>query len=239
MKRKIILLATTLMIFSSPCQAFSEEKVLRYDIVHGLLGEIGESSLIIRRDLGRITVETSVIVEVTAFALPLHVQKTERREVWSNGRIVSFHDKTYENGSRTTLELWQEEGALHLLRNDGSTAVLPLDSRPASPWSRDVLDADRVFAPESGRLIADHFRETGLQPASFEGKASWLRCARLYDGKTHHFCFAKDGLLAAAIIDHPSGSIRILRKGYRLSESAIGTEISRNKTDPGSQASAR
>ena len=77
MKRKIILLATTLMIFSSPCQAFSEEKVLRYDIIHGLFGDIEESRLIIRRDRSRITVETSVIVEVTALALPLHVQKTE------------------------------------------------------------------------------------------------------------------------------------------------------------------
>ncbi|MEJ1996469.1 MAG: DUF6134 family protein [Limibacillus sp.] len=239
MKSKFILLAITLMILFPPCKAFSEERLLRYDIIHGLFGDIGESSLVIHRDLGSVTVETSVTIEVTAFSLPLHVQKTKRREVWLDGRIVSFQDRTDENGSSTTLDLWQENGALHLLRNDGSRAILPLDSLPASPWSRDVLEAERVFAPESGRLIADHFRETGSHPASFKGKASWLRCAQLYDGKTHHFCFAKDGLLAAAIIDHPSGSIRILRKGYRLSKNAIGTEISEGKTDPDSQASAR
>jgi len=140
-----------------------------YTIHHPQFGDIGTYTDRIERRDGGFTVETTVRVVVRALGMVLHREDAERRELWRDGRLASFHGVTHINGKPVEVEGEARPDGF-VVRSPDGTAVGPLDVVPAEPWQLGRL-AGGVGGPVTGTLLStrsgrlDSFRVTGGEPA--------------------------------------------------------------------------
>jgi len=127
------------------------EKIYTYSITHPKHGEIGTYSNRILDDGARIAVENEIRVQVKVLLVVAHDEKSKSKEIWKNGRLISFSGVTQENGKKTVVT-GEAEGSKFVVEAPDGQKEAPSTVFPNNPWSKAILNATVLLGTKSGKL---------------------------------------------------------------------------------------
>lgn len=131
------------------------EKVYTYSVIHPTHGKIGTYRNRVVDDGKQTTVRNEIRVEVKILLVVAHEETSDTREVWKQGRLVSFSGVTQENGKKTTVT-GEADGSKFLVETADGSKEAPADVYPNNPWSKKILSAKMLLGTKSGKLYRVH-----------------------------------------------------------------------------------
>lgn len=152
-------------------------------------------------------VQASMRVEVKLFRVPIYRATHERREVWKNGRLVSFTGRSRYNGTSYEMELTRD-GKAATLEVNGVAQKIDSDCFTFVPWLVDGSDS-AVLITEKGRVVKISQIDLGQESLIVNGKETKLR-HYLYRGVwERHAWYDEKGSLVLMTYEKDGAKIRL------------------------------
>ncbi|MGI9509298.1 MAG: DUF6134 family protein [Geminicoccaceae bacterium] len=158
-------------------QVSSDGESFHYHIDHERWGRLGTFSNTIQRRGDLIEVGSRLRAKLK-FIITLHSERADRKEIWSNGRLVSFHSETILNGDVIRIQGRAKDGSFMIYTTDGILEA-PADVIPTNPWSTDVLNARFVMGTTRGSVVAVTLATRDNQIVHLDGQSLQARHLRL------------------------------------------------------------
>lgn len=131
------------------------EKVYTYSINHPTHGNIGTYKNSIIDTGAQISVLNDIGVQVKVLLIVAHKESSHSREIWRDGRLMSFSGETQENGKKTVVT-GTAEGQKFVVDTPQGAKVAPASVYPNNPWSKSILQAKVLLGTKSGNLYNVH-----------------------------------------------------------------------------------
>jgi hypothetical protein len=131
------------------------EKVYSYTVSHPTHGDIGTYRNSIVDDGAQVSVRNEIRVQVKVLLVVAHAEATDSREVWKQGRLVSFSGVTEENGKKTVVT-GEADGSKFRVETPAGEKDAPASVYPNNPWSKSILKATVLLGTKSGNLYRVH-----------------------------------------------------------------------------------
>ena len=132
-------------------RAFAAESEVQEFAVYRNDSPIGRHSLRFSREGQRLAVEIDIELEVKLAFITLYRYRHSNRELWEQGRLLSFTSRTDDNGTRHEVEA-RRTGEVILVRGSQGTIEAPGDALPTTYWHRRFLDAPVWIDTQEGGL---------------------------------------------------------------------------------------
>jgi hypothetical protein len=126
-------------------------KVYTYRVIHPVYGDIGTYTNIIEDRGSEISVRNRFRVAVKVLFAVAYEQKGDNKELWRDGRIVSFEGNMQKNGKKSIVSGYAEGDKFIIDAARGRT-VAPGNVYPNNPWSPKILGARVLMGTGSGKL---------------------------------------------------------------------------------------
>ena len=185
----------------------------QYSIRHALFGKIGSQSIELAR-VGEdtiVTMEARVKIELLFITLlRLH---TQTREVWRDGRMISFLGRSEEDGDVIAVKAKAGSRGMTVEGPKGRTFV-PGRVALTNPWNRAVLEAPTVIEPTSGNLLSIRHRPGSRQRIEARGRYMMAREHVVTGGMEASIWFADNGSLARLEFFKTGGRVTIALESF-------------------------
>ena len=130
---------------------------------------LGRLLLTFTPDGARLRVDIRIELDVKLAFIPLYRYRHTNRELWENGRLVSFASSTDDNGKTYRVEA-QREGDMILVEGEAGRVEAPGDAMPSTYWHRRFLEAPVWIDTQAGRLLDCTVTRTGAEPVLAAGR---------------------------------------------------------------------
>lgn len=166
----------------------------RYSVTASDLGDIGEYVNRVTRRGDETIVETDMNIKVKVLLVTAFRLEADRRETWRDGRLVAYESNTVRNGERVVVNgrANGEEG--FLIEGPLGTAEVPSAIHPLNPWSKTIIAATTVMAPESGRTYEIAVHEAGTEVIEIGGRSVETRVFETHDEEPLKLWFDAEGV---------------------------------------------
>jgi hypothetical protein len=124
---------------------------LEYRIHHSKHGDIGTYTNMVAQNGDNTTVTTQGRIKVSVLGITAYRQEFDRLERWSNGKLVSFHGVTTENGKRSEVN-GAADGNHFTVSTAAGMETAPTSVKPANPWSIAAISGDTMLTPDEGKI---------------------------------------------------------------------------------------
>jgi uncharacterized protein DUF6134 len=145
------------------------EKVLTYAVHHPTHGKIGTYTNIIRDTGAEVSVRNEFRVQVKVLLVVAYKETGSSKEIWKNGRLVSFESKTQENGKNIGVN-GRATGEKFVIETPNGPREAPADVYPNNPWSMNILKASVLLGTKSGSLYNVSVSEGVKKDLKFAGQ---------------------------------------------------------------------
>ena len=112
---------------------------------------IGHHRLRFIRDGARLNVEIDIQLEVKLAFITLYRYRHSNRELWEDGRLLSFTSRTDDDGTPHQVRA-RRSGEVILVEGDAGPVEAPGDAIPTTYWHRRFLDAPVWIDTQGGGL---------------------------------------------------------------------------------------
>lgn len=146
----------------------SPSGTLLYGIQHEEHGEIGTHGISFSRSGGDLMVEVRNRMTVKLVFITLFRYEAERREIWRDGRMLSYRGKTHDDGTDLTLAADIQGDKLIIDGPDGRTEA-PAGTFPSHPWNPKIVEQTLLMDTETGKLLEVAVREAGEETIEARG----------------------------------------------------------------------
>jgi hypothetical protein len=169
------------------------EKVYTYSVNHPTHGNIGTYRNRVVDDGKQISVRNEIRVEVKVLLVTAHQEASDTREMWKQGRLVSFSAVTQENGKKTTVT-GEADGSKFLVEAPDGRKEAPADVYPNNPWSTKILNAKVLLGTKSGKLYRVHASSGERRDVQIGDKTVATEYFRVDGDATYELWFDKRGV---------------------------------------------
>lgn|GEM_PF-7084102 len=152
MKQRIVVVGISAALVCGWVTSASSETISQvYRIDHPDFGEVGTFKNVIRHRGDLTIVDSTTDISVDIASVVVYRQVAERQEIWCKGRLISYESVTDDDGKnltvrgRATGEGFRIEGTK--FNYDTSEGIFP-----TNPWTKKILNAERIVAPTDGEL---------------------------------------------------------------------------------------
>lgn len=132
-------------------------------------GQIGTHTVELRRNDAETSVRAETDIEVKIAFFTVYRFRQTDTEKWVNGRLVSLHAATNDNGTRHTVEITAGNQGLDI-RADGRIKTAPADAVPSSVWNRALVRHSAAISITDGSLISFEVIDKGHETVMAEGR---------------------------------------------------------------------
>lgn len=168
-------------------------KVYTYSINHPTHGTIGTYRNIVVDDGAQISVRNEIRVQVKVLLVVAHQEASDSREVWKQGRLVSFSGVTQENGKKTVIT-GEAEGQKFVVETPDGHKEAPASVFPNNPWSKNILQAKVLLGTKSGKLYKVHTGPGEAREVKVGEKAVPVEYFRVDGDAKYELWFDKRGI---------------------------------------------
>ena len=165
-----------------------------YTIKHPDHGDIGTYVNKISRNSDSVSVSTDINVLVKVAFVPVYRLEADRREVWRNGRLVSYSSVTRKNGNEIRVS-GKAEGDKFVIDTPSGRIDAPADVFPMNPWSQAITKADAVIASESGKVYDARLAGSDQKTITVNGQQIATRHYQVAADTRHELWFDQQGRL--------------------------------------------
>ena len=169
------------------------EKIYTYSINHPTHGKIGTYRNIIVDDGAQVSVRNEIRVEVKILLVVAHQEVSDSREIWKQGRLVSFSGVTQENGKKTEIT-GEAEGQKFVVETPNGHKEAPASVFPNNPWSKNILNAKVLLGTKSGKLYNVHTGPGEAREVKVGEKAVPVEYFRVDGDAKYELWFDKRGI---------------------------------------------
>jgi hypothetical protein len=187
------LICAVLPVTTAGVRSDVPEKVYTYSVIHPTHGNIGTYRNRILDDGSQISVRNEIRIEVKVLLIVAHQESSDTREVWKQGRLVSFSGVTEENGKKTTVT-GEADGSKFLIQTPDGRKEAPADVYPNNPWSKKILNAKMLLGTKSGKLYRVHASSGEARDIQIGDKTVPTEYFRVDGDATYELWFDKRGV---------------------------------------------
>ena len=166
----------------------------------------GTHSTTIRRDGGRLLVETKIAARLDLAFVTLYRFRHESREEWRGGRLVGLDAFTDDDGRTTRVTAHATPAGL-MVNGPNGPFLAPPDSMPTTFWHAAFLAAPRLLDVQEGRLAKVAVEPGGAANAAGGTAGQQRRHVTLTGDLQMDLWFEPDGSLSGT---------RFLARGYEI-----------------------
>lgn len=171
---------------------------------------VGEHRFAFDRDGNRIEIEEETDIEVRLALIPVYQYEHDRREVWQNGRALSIHSRTNNNGKRLDITVRPDgDGYVRTVNGrvdkfDDSTAILTF-------WRRDLLQHRSFFSVVEDKTLRVSFEYLGKDVLKVDGQRLPVDHYRMVGDEEREFWLDAAGHVAKVEFERRGSEIEYLR----------------------------
>jgi len=158
-------------VLASPARAAPQ--IYRYEVEHPTYGNIGTYTNIVERSGDDVEVKTKVRIAVKVLGIRLFHQDADRTELWRNGRLVSFHSNTDDNGKKIDVN-GKAQGARFVIVTPHGRIAAPAQVHPSNPWAPQVLHTNMMMSSKTGQVLPVVVTDKGETSVTFNGRTMRL-----------------------------------------------------------------
>ena len=114
--------------------------------------KLGHHSVSFRRINGDLHVNIAIDIQVRLFFLPVFSYRHRNHEIWRDGRLISLHSETDDDGDKYWVKATASDDALNVEGTNGSFQA-PLDTIPTSYWSIKTIGKSVLLDTQHGKLV--------------------------------------------------------------------------------------
>src|SRR5579864_1016027 len=174
-KAQIAIAALSAVVFgvawSNP--TWSAPVTLVYEVEHPTYGDVGTYTNVITQTGDAIDIQTDLHVAVRVLGVRLFHQDAKRIEHWENGRLISFHGGTDDNGREIDID-GKAQGDAFVVHSPFGNFTAPARVHPSNPWSQQCLYTDTMLGTKTGKVMKVAVTDTGMVDLVFDGKPTHL-----------------------------------------------------------------
>jgi len=122
-----------------------------YRIDHPDYGEVGTFKNVIRHRGDLTIVDSTTDITVDIASVVVYRQMAERQEIWCKGRLISYESITDDDGDSVTVR-GRATGKSFRIEGTKFNYETSEGVYPTNPWTKKILNADRIMAPTDGEL---------------------------------------------------------------------------------------
>jgi hypothetical protein len=155
-----------------------------YEVEHSSYGNIGLYTNIVTQSGADIDVRTQLHVAVKMLGIRLFHQDASRLEHWENGRLISFHGNTDDNGKEIDIA-GSAQGDSFVIKSPLGVFTAPGSVHPSNPWAPQCLvNAGAMMSTKTGRVMKVTVTDTGENSVTLDGQTMKLH-QFFIDGEKH------------------------------------------------------
>ncbi|MDZ4735279.1 MAG: DUF6134 family protein [Rhodospirillaceae bacterium] len=131
-------------------EGFPGETSVVYDVVRdGAV--VGKYRFDFSEEDGDLLVRSDVSIDVSLLIIPVYSLRHEGLERWRNGKMVTFHSETDDNGTKRVVDIVPEGGEYRVTHN-GDVDMRPGEAMLGTLWHPDTPNAPMLIDPIKGKL---------------------------------------------------------------------------------------
>jgi hypothetical protein len=163
-----------------------------YGIHHEKYGDIGMHKLTFSQSGGDLMVEVRNKMKVKLLFVTVFRYKAERREMWRDGRMVSYRSQTDDDGTAiaTVAEL---KGDKLVIEGPDGSAEAPLGVFPTNPWNSKIVEQSLLMDTKTGELLNVKIDAAGEDTVEARGKSFKAKKYVISGDLERELWFGEDG----------------------------------------------
>jgi len=163
-----------------------------YGIHHEKYGDVGTHKLTFSQSGEDLMVEVQNKMKVKLLFVTLFRYKAERRELWRDGKMVSYRSQTDDDGTDIAASAELKGGKLVIEGPDGS-AEAPLGVFPTNPWNSKIVEQSLLMDTKTGELLKVKIDAAGEDTVEARGKSFKARKYVISGDMERELWFTEDG----------------------------------------------
>ncbi|MGE0733371.1 MAG: DUF6134 family protein [Alphaproteobacteria bacterium] len=196
----------------APALAAGRVSVATFAIHHQSQGEIGTQTLRIERDGDRTVVDVRLNIVVRVLGVVVHRQEQTQKEVWRNGRLMSFDALDVENSRRATVSGRADGDKFVIVTKTGQRIEAPASIRTTYPWSPEIAKHKLLMGTGSGELNNVRIALVATTSLTLDGSAVPAVHYRVTGDFQRDLWFAPDGELLQFQFKNDGDAVTFRRK---------------------------
>jgi Domain of unknown function (DUF6134) len=205
------------------------EKIYIYSINHPTHGDIGTYKNTILDDGARIAVNNEIQVQVKILLIVAHQEMSKSKEIWKNGRLISFSGETQENGKKTVVT-GEADGSKFVVEAPDGQKDAPASVFPNNPWSRAILKATVLLGTKSGKLYQVHALPSEKREVTVNGRSVMTDYVRVEGDAEYELWFDERGVAVKFTeIDKKKGVITFILKSEAVQPASAAAKSAPDK----------
>jgi len=96
--------------------------------------------------------------------------QADRREIWRDGRLLSYRSQTHDDGTDIALAAEIEGDKLMIDGPDGRIEA-PAGTYPTHPWNPKIVEQTLLMDTKTGKLLKVAIREAGEETIEARGRS--------------------------------------------------------------------
>ena len=191
--------------------AWSEPETFVYEVEHPTYGDVGTYINTVIRNGETVDIETNLHIAVRVLGVRLFHQDAKRLEHWENGRLISFHGDTDDNGRQIDVD-GKAQGDTFVVQSPLGNFTAPPQVHPSNPWAQQCLNTDTMMGTKTGKVEKVVVTDTGMVDLVFGGKPIRLH-QYFIDSDKHQIVWLDDkGIVAGFQTEENGTRIRFVLK---------------------------
>jgi hypothetical protein len=163
-----------------------------YGIHHEKYGDIGTHRLTFSRSGEDLMVEVENKMKVKILFVTAFRYEAERRELWRDGKMVSYRSQTDDDGTpfAASAEL---KGDKLVIEGSEDSVEAPLGVFPTNPWNRQIVEQSLLMDTKTGELLKVKIDAAGEDTIEVRGASVKARKYVITGDLERELWFAEDG----------------------------------------------
>lgn len=165
-----------------------------FEIVHQVLGPIGQREARFSCDDGTLVVEIEETIEVSLAVVTAFARSASYRQRWRQDRLVRFSSEIASSEGASWVRAERLDGMVRIQTEEGQVEVAP-SVVPDQPWSRTIATRPLAFDADTGEVLRLRGSTMGFEQLDYAGRQVRAQKIAVRGDRERDLWFDEVGLL--------------------------------------------
>jgi hypothetical protein len=188
-----------------------------YTVGHSLFGDIGQYTVRLTREGEDVVVEVDARATIRLMFISLLRLHTSGREVWRDGKLMTFDGRSEENGNTIYLSARADEKRVVIVGPNGKRDIAAPIAL-TNPWHSAVLTTPVLLEPTTGGLLSVRTKFAGADTIEINDQMIESQKHIVSGDIAAEIWFADNGTWLKMEFDKAGGRVKIVLESLTPSE---------------------
>lgn len=188
----------------------ADAKQLSFDVLRNG-DKIGTHVFNISQKANETIVTVRTRLKVTAVFVTVFRYEHDRKEVWKDGKLITFTSKTHNDGDDLTLSVKNTGNAFMAIDQDGKQSSLANTALPVTLWYNKIVNGNQLFSALDAVIYSVSSRKVGNETIQIGSKRYQTTKYTMTGQLNRHLWYDQNGDLVKIQFDKDGSDIVYIR----------------------------